>query len=169
MESGKRARFLTFRLSPDSDEIGRTKRRYVHKFELAPKKRMWAKSLPVIFGCGIAAVLGTADAQTRIALKNGESAELSPVYYVSNCRAIMVGLPEIEILEGPAEVTLAIKEGMVLPRRFNCANRVPGGTIVATAKDVKEPVEAKLTYRVKYKTKDGDRQTSNVYNVSLFP
>jgi hypothetical protein len=46
---------------------------------------------------------------------------------------------------------------------------VPGGKVVATAKDVKEPKEAKLTYRVKYKTKDGDRQTSNVYTISLFP
>jgi hypothetical protein len=46
---------------------------------------------------------------------------------------------------------------------------VPGGKVVATAKDVKEPKEAKLTYRVKYKTKDGDRQTSKVYTISLFP
>jgi len=81
----------------------------------------------------------------------------------------MVGIPEIEVLEGPPEVTLAIKEGMVLPRNQNCANRVPGGTLVAKAKDVKEPMDAKLTYRVKYKTKDGDRQTSRVYDVSLFP
>lgn|SRR5262245_54703706 len=135
---------------------------------------MRAKSFAVIFGLGVVSALGTigVDAQTnvqRITLKNGESVELHPIYWVVNCRSIMVGMPEIEILEGPPEVTLAIKEEMVLPRRFNCANRVPGGTIVATAKDVKEPVETKLTYRVKYKTKDGDRQTSNVYNISLFP
>jgi len=125
---------------------------------------MRAKSFAVIFGLGVVSALGTigVDAQTnvqRITLKNGESVELHPIYWVVNCRSIMVGMPEIEILEGPPEVTLAIKEEMVLPRRFNCANRVPGGTIVATAKDVKEPVETKLTYRVKYKTKDGDRQT----------
>ena len=135
---------------------------------------MRAKSFAVIFGLGVVSALGTigVDAQTnvqRITLKNGESVELHPIYWVVNCRSIMVGMPEIEILEGPPEVTLAIKEEMVLPRRFNCANRVPGGTIVATAKDVKEPMETKLTYRVKYKTKDGDRQTSNVYNISLFP
>jgi len=135
---------------------------------------MRAKSFPAIFGLGVAGVLATTGvyAQTnvqRIALKSGESVELQPVYWVVNCRSTMVGIPEIEILEGPTEVTLGIKEEMVLPRRFNCANRVPGGTIVATTKDVKEPVEAKLTYRVKYKTKDGNRQTSNVYNISLFP
>lgn len=110
-----------------------------------------------------------AQAQQRLALKGGESVEVGSVYYVSNCRSIMVGIPEIEILESPELVTLSIKEGMVLPRRQNCANRVPGGTIVLTAKQVNEPVEAKLTYRIKYKTKDGDRQTSGVYNLSLFP
>jgi hypothetical protein len=46
---------------------------------------------------------------------------------------------------------------------------VPGGTVVATAKDVTEPKQGKLTYRIKYKTKDGDRQTGHIYNVSLFP
>ena len=41
--------------------------------------------------------------------------------------------------------------------------------LMATAKDVKEPIEARLTYRLKYKTKDGDRQKSHIYGVSLFP
>ena len=131
------------------------------------------KSFAVISSFALVTIVGAAEAHAqtgqRIALKDGESVELGNVYWVSNCRSIMVGIPEIEILEGPREVTLAVKEGMVLPRRQNCASKVPGGTIVATAKDVKEPSEAKLTYRVKYKTKDGERQTSNVYNFSLFP
>lgn len=110
-----------------------------------------------------------AQAQNRVALKSGDSIELGTVYWVANCRSIMVGLPEIEILEGPPEVTLSIKAGPVLPRRQNCAATVPGGTLIATAKDIKEPGEAKLTYRVKYKTKDGDRQRGNVFNISLFP
>jgi hypothetical protein len=134
---------------------------------------MWSKSFAVIFHLGIAGVLGStgvhAQSGQRIALKSGESVELHSIYWVMNCRSTMVGIPEIEVLEGPPEVTLAIKEGMVLPRNQNCANRVPGGTLVAKAKDVKEPMDAKLTYRVKYKTKDGDRQTSRVYDVSLFP
>jgi hypothetical protein len=131
------------------------------------------KSLAVISSLTIATIVGAAEAQAqagrRVALKDGESVELGKVYYVSNCRSIMVGIPEIEVLEGPQEVTLAIKEGMVLPRRQNYANKVPGGTVVATAKDVKERSDTKLTYRVKYKTKDGERQTSGVYNFSLFP
>ncbi len=125
----------------------------------------------IITLAGFAAVLcsSSAQAQNRIALKSGDSVELGPVYWVANCRSIMIGLPEVEVLEGPSEVTLAIKEEPVLPRRQNCAAKVPGGTLVATAKDVKEPAEAKLTYRLKYKTKDGDRQRGNIFNLSLFP
>jgi len=108
-------------------------------------------------------------AQTRIALKSGESAELGLVYYVSNCASIMVGDPAIEVLDGPQELTLSIKPGMVLPRTQKWAKPVRGGTVIVTAKDIDEPKQATLTYRVKYKTKDGDRQRSVVYNVSLFP
>jgi len=108
-------------------------------------------------------------AQTRIALKSGESAELGLVYWITNCASIMVGNPEVEILEGPPELTLSFKPGMVLPRAAKCAKPVRGGTLVVTAKDIDEPKQATLTYRVKYKTKDGDRQRGGVYNVSLFP
>jgi hypothetical protein len=127
-----------------------------------------SKAIIAITGFVVLCTSG-AQAQNRVALKSGDSVELGTVYWVSNCRSIMIGLPEIEILEGPPEVTLAIKEEPVLPRRQNCAAKVPGGTLVASAKDVKEPGEAKLTYRLKYKTKDGDRQRGNVYFVSVFP
>src|SRR5690242_1507366 len=73
-----------------------------------------------------------ADAQTaqrRLALKSGESTDLYPVYYVANCRSIMIGLPEIDLLEGPPELTLSIREEPVLPRRQGCAAKVPGGTV----------------------------------------
>lgn len=108
-------------------------------------------------------------AQNRIALKDGESVELGPVYWISNCRSIMIGIPQVEILEGPPELTMSIKEGLVLPRRQNCANKVAGGTLVVTAKGITEPKQAQLTYRLKYKTKDGDRQASGIYRLSLFP
>ena len=105
----------------------------------------------------------------RLALKNGESVELHTVYWITNCRSIMIGLPEIEVMEGPSALALNVREEPVLPRRQGCAAKVPGGTLMLTAKDVTEPIEAKLTYRLKYKTKDGVRQTSNTYIVSLFP
>ena len=110
-----------------------------------------------------------AQAQTRIALKSGESAELQLVYGVVNCASTMVGNPEVEILEGPEELTLEIKKGNVIPRAQNCAKPVPGGTLVVTAKEVTERKDATLTYRIKYKTKQGDRQQGGAYRVSLFP
>jgi len=38
-----------------------------------------------------------------------------------------------------------------------------------TAKEIEDPSYTNLTVRITYKTKDGDRQTGHVYNVSLFP
>jgi hypothetical protein len=117
----------------------------------------------------IAVAGGGAAAQQRIAVRSGESIDLGPVYWVANCRSIMVGLPDIEVLEGPAELALSIREGMVVPRLQNCGNRVPGGTLVVTAKDVKEPADVRLAYRLKYKTKDGERVRGGIYSVSLYP
>ena len=105
--------------------------------------------------------------QQRLAIKNGESVELHPVYYVSHCHSIMLGRPEIEVLEGPPELTFSIREEPVLPRRQGCAANVPGGMLLLMAKGVTEKMEAKLTYRVKYSTKDGPRQTSSAYIVSV--
>ena len=121
----------------------------------------------------VAAMIGAgAQAQSelpRLVAKNGESVELHSVFFVASCRSIMIGLPEVEVVEGPPEVTLSIKEEPVLPRRLNCANKVPGGTLSLNAKGITESKEAKLVYRLKYKTKDGDRQTSRTYVISLFP
>jgi hypothetical protein len=136
--------------------------------------RIWTNASLAILGLGIAIFAGTAgaDAQQappRIVLKSGETVELGNVFFIANCKSIMIGTPVIEVLEGPEEVTLTIKEEKVVPRNRNCANPVPGGTIMATAKDVKEPKESRLTYRVKYKTRDGDRQNGGVRLLSLFP
>ena len=129
---------------------------------------MSARHLVAAFALALATG-GAAHAQDRLALKSGESVELGAVYWVINCRSVMIGLPEIEILEGLDGESLSIKEGMVMARRLNCPKPVPGGTLFITAKDVSEPTEGKLTYRLKYKTKDGDRQTSGAYRVSLYP
>jgi hypothetical protein len=128
-----------------------------------------AASVLVGAGLGTHGPANAQDALRRLAVKNGESVDLGTVYYVSNCRSIMVGLPDIEVLEGPTGVAVSIREEPVLPRRQGCAAKVPGGTLVLTAKDVTEPAEAKLTYRVNYKTKDGPRQTSHTFMVALFP
>ena len=119
----------------------------------------------VIFGAATGA--HAQQGPRRIALKSGESAELRNFYYVHNCQSIMIGTPVLDILQGPEELAVTLKEGMQRPQK--CAKQVPGGTVVATAKEVKEPKEARLTIRLKFKTKTGERQSSNVYIVSLFP
>jgi len=121
---------------------------------------------------GLAVFTAAAGAQAqqaprRIALKSGESTELRNFYVVQHCRSIMIGTPVLDVLEGPEELAVTLKEGMKLPPK--CTKQVPGGTVVATAKDVKAPKEAKLTIRLKFKTRVGERQTSNAYIVSLFP
>jgi hypothetical protein len=134
--------------------------------------RVWTTALLAL---GLALIIGRpyAGAQTqssRAALRNGEALELTTFYYISNCRSIMIGLPEIEILEGSAELSLAIKEEQVVPRKFGCVNKVPGGKLILTAKgSVTERTEVNLFFRLKYRTKDGDRQTSGTYIVTLFP
>ena len=44
-----------------------------------------------------------------------------------------------------------------------------GGTLVITAKEIEDPSYSAMTIRVTFKTKDGERKVSQVYNVSLIP
>ena len=137
---------------------------------MAPHLRcIAALSASVLLAATVSDGVEAQRAPRRLALKNGESVELYAVYWVVNCRSIMIGLPEVEVLEGPPQLSLSIREEKVLPRRQGCAAQVPGGTLLLTAKDVTEKAEATLTYRLKYKTRAGDRQTSSTYVVSLFP
>ena len=106
-------------------------------------------------------------AARRIALKSGESTELRNYYFVQHCRSIMIGNPVLDVLEGPEELAVSLKGGMKVPQK--CTQPVLGGSVIATAKHVKVPKEAKLTIRLKFNTKVGERQSSNVYIVSLFP
>ena len=128
-----------------------------------PKAGLIACLFSAAFLTNNAAPAQTITPTPSIALKNGETAELFDAYFISTlCRSLLIGTP-------PPEVTLTIKAGPVVPRRQGCAKEVPGGTIVATATNVKESKIEKLFYRVKYKTKEGDRQTANGYYVGLFP
>ena len=125
----------------------------------------------------VAALIGTADARSQtitsgaptIALKSGESAEVAPLYWISNCRSLLRSTPEAELLDGPSSLSVSVKEDMVLPRFQNCASKVPGGTLVVSAKDVQDPSLTRITVWITYRTKDGDRRFSQIYNLSLFP
>ena len=136
--------------------------------------RVLPNSVLAISCLGLAAFAAAAGAHAqqgpqRLALKSGESVELRNFYFATNCQSTMIGAAVVEVLEGPPELTVTIKEGMVPALNDRCAKPVAGGRLVATAKDIQEPKEARLTIRLKAKTKFGDRQLSYVYNVSLFP
>ncbi len=105
----------------------------------------------------------------RIAAKSGETIELFNVFAQVNCRSILLATPEVEVLEGPAELTLTVKEQMVPVPRFDCPNKLKGGTVMAVIGKVDHPIEGKLTFRVKFKTKAVNNQQAYTYNYSLFP
>jgi hypothetical protein len=129
------------------------------------------KALGIAGAIGIIALSALpAFAQTEvktIAAKGGETVDLLPVYGARNCRSTLVSTPEVEVLQGPAEVKLSVREEMVTPK--NCAAKIKGGVVVATIAALTKPVDGKLTFRVKYKAKDGDHQVGHVYNVALIP
>jgi hypothetical protein len=136
--------------------------------------RILTNSFRAMLWVAVAILPGIAEAYAQknpksIALKSGESVDLRNFFFIVNCRSALIGKPEVEVLDGPDEVTLSFREEMVLPRAYNCPKPVPGGIVVATAKEIAEPVEAKLTFRLKYNTKMGERQSSDTYVVSLFP
>jgi hypothetical protein len=135
------------------------------------------KVLLAVLNLGAALLAGTsfATAQTpgpqeSITLKSGETIELGNVFWVVNCRSLLTGPPVAEVLEGPPEVTATVRAQNVIPRKMNCANEVSGGRLLVTApKEIKERTQGILTIRLKYPTKDGERQASRQLNVTLFP
>jgi hypothetical protein len=105
----------------------------------------------------------------KVALKSGESVVLRNFFFASNCESVLTAPTTIEVLEGADEVSLSVRDEMVLPRTRNCPNSIPGGAVVATAKTIDQPKEVKVTYRLNFTTKTGARQSSNSYIISLFP
>jgi hypothetical protein len=125
----------------------------------------------ILFLGGFAAQAQTIQFTVRdIALKSGESTEIGDVYYINaNCKSVLKGTPEVEILDGPPDVTAAINPAKVVPRGYSCANPVAGGKLVITAKDIQEQSYTRMVLRIHYKTLNGDRQQSKNFNVALFP
>jgi hypothetical protein len=133
-----------------------------------------AKLLSACLGLGFAAVACSTVAQAQqpvrqLALKNGESVDIGTFYFVLNCRSILTALPMAELLEGPPQLSVAVTEAMIVPRAEQCPNEVKGGRVTLSAKDVTQRSEAQITIRLKFPTKDGERQGSRQYKVTLFP
>ena len=138
--------------------------------------RIGARTVLAIVHLGIAGIVGSAGAHAQtitnsptIALKSGESIELGDLFWAVNCRSVLKSTPEAEILDGPPGISVAVKAAMVTPRAQRCPKPVPGGTLVITAGNIEDPSYTTLTIRITYRGPDGDRKSSVVYNISLFP
>lgn len=143
---------------------------------MTPKSPKVILAIRLGLAAGLVAALGaaTANAQTtnaqNVAIKSGETLELQSLYMAQNCRSVVIGKPEAEILEGPPDVKVTVKESNVVPRSWGCSNKIKGGTLLLTGPEViDDDGAARLVIRVKFKTKDGDRMQTLIYNLSLIP
>lgn len=107
---------------------------------------------------------------SNVALKNGERIQLGDVFFISReCRSLLTGTPEVEIMDGPPGVAVTIDKAMVVPRSYGCAKEIPGGKIMISANDVEDYSHTRMVVRIKYPTKSGDILRSRHINVTLFP
>ena len=105
-----------------------------------------------------------------IALRGGETADLGAVWWIANCQSVLKSTPVVEVMEGPADLTAAVKAQKVMPRSAKCAKQVDGGELTISASpDIKSREQGKLFLRIKYATKDGERQKSREIDYTLFP
>jgi hypothetical protein len=131
--------------------------------------------LAALLGAAFSLGLGEAFAQywqmntQSYALKNGESVEISDLYYVMSCQSQLLSPPEVTIMDGPPGVTAAVTEAMVVPRYQQCSKPVKGGKLKITAEKVEEPSNSMMTLRVRFNTKDGVRDKSMSFSLALFP
>jgi hypothetical protein len=136
--------------------------------------RKWTKAAILYLAIGgIVASSGSFGQYLRgdftIALRSGESTDITKLYYVANCKSILKSVPEAEIIDAPPVVTVSVREDLVLPRAQGCAKPVKGGILVISAKDIEDLSYIPVTVRITYRTRDGDRKFSHVMNLSLIP
>jgi len=103
------------------------------------------------------------------AMKSGETTEVGDIYWVINCRSQLTSTPEVTIMDGPPGITAAIEEAMVTPRFQQCPKPVKGGKLKLTAGTIDDQTNSLMTLRIRYKTRDGDRDRSMSFTIALFP
>jgi hypothetical protein len=109
-------------------------------------------------------------ASRDIVLKNGESTEFADLWLVSrDCKSLIMGTPEVEVMEGPPGIVVEVRPATVVPRVVSCANPIAGAKLFITAKSVEEYSRSTMVLRVNYKTRSGDRQYAAHVRVTLFP
>jgi hypothetical protein len=104
-----------------------------------------------------------------VALKSGETTEVTDLWYAINCKSQLKSAPEVTILDGPPGVTASVIEAQVVPRMQQCSKPVLGGKLRLTAGTIEDQSSTVMTLRVRFKTKDGDRDRSIPIILSLFP
>jgi hypothetical protein len=104
-----------------------------------------------------------------ISLKSGETLEIMDLWYSINCDSQLNGAPVAEVMEGPAEVSVTVKEAMVVPREQNCDRPLQGGKLLFSARNIDNYSTSTLTVRITYDTREGERKPSYSFNIILFP
>jgi hypothetical protein len=120
------------------------------------------------------ALFAAADARAddrTITIKSGETVELIRLYNVMNCKSISKSAPVAEILVGPPQLSLSLKEAKVLPWKApQCKEEVPGAILSLVAGDVKEASISTIVVRWKYNTVYGATTTRGQrYIVTITP
>ena len=129
------------------------------------RKHFTALSLATI---SIALCAGSGPALAdEVTLRSGESADLHAAYWVNNCKSLLKGFAGVDVLDGPAGISFAIREEPVLARRQNCPDKVPGGMVVVTAGKLAEKATVTVKYRVRYNTEDGQKQSNHSVQLVL--
>lgn len=105
----------------------------------------------------------------EVALKSGETTEVTDLYWVTNCKSLLTAPPEVTIMDGPPGVTAAVEEAMVMPRLQQCSKPVKGGKLRLTAGTIDDQTNSLMTLRVRFKTRDGDRDQAITLKIVLFP
>jgi hypothetical protein len=140
--------------------------------------RIWTNVGSAILALCVICALGISGTQAQtmsrpvhdIALKSGESTELSEVYWITkNCRSMLTSTPDVEVLDGPPGITAVVKPASLVPRSHGCVNTVQGGKLIVTAKDVEDHGMGTMVLRVNYKSKNGNRQRSITVRLALVP
>ena len=134
-------------------------------------------SIVAVVSLCLACLAGTAaQAQTihvsveDVALRNGETVEFGDIYLIgANCRSLLTGAPQVEVMDGPPGVAVVIREAMVVPLEHGCSRSVQGGRMIITAKDIDAYSYTRMVLRITYQTPGGKLQRSQHINLALFP
>ena len=136
-------------------------------------RRSLARFCLAVSACAVAAPEAATPQITpdlpSISLKGGETLEITDLWYSVHCQSQLKSTPTAEVLEGSPEITVSVKKAMVVPREQSCPEPIEGGKLYVTASEIADYGISKLSIRITFDTKDGERKVSETYNVTLFP